>query len=168
MTFGKRLTPLLLVGAICSVLDQYTKWLARTQLVDGEVHTYLGDTFRLQLAHNYGAFLSLGASLPEFWRQAIWTVGVGGVLTALLIYALIGKSVTRGMLWAFALILAGGANNLYDRIAYGGYVIDFMNAGIGPVRTGIFNIADIAIMAGAFVALGGAFFESRGAKPAAI
>jgi signal peptidase II len=168
MTFSKRLGPLALVGVICTVLDQYTKWLARTQLADGEVHTFLGDTFRLQLAHNYGAFLSLGASLPEFWRQAIWTFGVGAVLAALLVYALVGKTVTRGMLWAFALILAGGANNLYDRIAYGGYVIDFMNAGIGPLRTGIFNIADLAIMGGAFVALFGAFLESRDAKQQAV
>jgi len=29
-----------------------------------------------------------------------------------------------------------------------GTVIDFLNIGIGPWRTGIFNIADVAIMAG--------------------
>jgi signal peptidase II len=29
-----------------------------------------------------------------------------------------------------------------------GTVIDFLNIGIGPVRTGIFNVADVAIMAG--------------------
>jgi signal peptidase II len=28
-------------------------------------------------------------------------------------------------------------------------VIDFMNLGVGPVRTGIFNVADVAIMLGA-------------------
>jgi signal peptidase II len=28
-------------------------------------------------------------------------------------------------------------------------VIDFMNVGVGPVRTGIFNVADTAIMPGA-------------------
>jgi signal peptidase II len=27
-------------------------------------------------------------------------------------------------------------------------VIDFMNLGIGPLRTGIFNVADMAIMLG--------------------
>jgi signal peptidase II len=27
-------------------------------------------------------------------------------------------------------------------------VIDFMNVGIGPLRTGIFNVADMAIMLG--------------------
>jgi signal peptidase II len=31
---------------------------------------------------------------------------------------------------------------------YGGRVVDFLNVGLGPVRTGIFNVADMAIMAG--------------------
>jgi signal peptidase II len=46
-----------------------------------------------------------------------------------------------------ALFLAGGVSNLIDRVAIGS-VIDFLSAGIGPVRTGIFNVADLAIMAG--------------------
>jgi signal peptidase II len=36
-------------------------------------------------------------------------------------------------------------SNLIDRIVYDGRVIDFLNIGIGPLRTGIFNIADMAI-----------------------
>jgi len=160
-----RIVVLLTVLLVCGASDQATKWLAQTYLQEGVVHTFLGDTARLQLAHNYGAFLSLGASLPEVWRQGIWTFGVGCVLLVLLAYALFGKDVSRGMLWAFALILAGGASNLYDRIAYGGYVIDFMNVGIGRLRTGVFNIADMAIMAGAFTALIGSFLEPRDAKP---
>ena len=47
-----------------------------------------------------------------------------------------------------ALFVAGGASNLLDRISYG-MVIDFMNVGVGPLRTGIFNVADVAIMLGA-------------------
>ena len=45
-------------------------------------------------------------------------------------------------------MLAGGIGNLIDRVFHGGLVIDFLNMGIGPVRTGIFNVADMAIMAG--------------------
>ena len=45
------------------------------------------------------------------------------------------------------MFLAGGLSNLVDRIAMGS-VIDFLNIGIGPIRTGIFNVADVAIMAG--------------------
>jgi signal peptidase II len=50
------------------------------------------------------------------------------------------------------MFLAGGISNLVDRIALG-RVIDFLNVGIGPFRTGIFNVADVAIMAGIAVLL---------------
>ena len=38
--------------------------------------------------------------------------------------------------------MAGALSNLIDRIAVGS-VIDFLNVGIGPLRTGIFNLADV-------------------------
>jgi signal peptidase II len=46
------------------------------------------------------------------------------------------------------LFVAGGLSNLIDRVAMG-TVIDFLNVGIGSFRTGIFNVADVAIMVGA-------------------
>jgi signal peptidase II len=46
------------------------------------------------------------------------------------------------------MICCGGLGNIIDRLIYGGYVRDFLNVGVGPVRTGIFNIADVALMAG--------------------
>ena len=42
---------------------------------------------------------------------------------------------------------AGGAANLINRLP-DGTVVDFINVGVGPVRTGIFNVADIAITLG--------------------
>jgi signal peptidase II len=148
-----------LLGIVCPAViasDQATKLIAMDRLQLGALHSYLGDTFRLQLAHNYGAFLSLGASLSEGLRHAVWSVGVGCVLAILALYALLAKEMNRPTLLALALILAGGLSNLYDRLAYGGYVIDFLNVGIGGLRTGIFNIADMGIMAGAILILVGA------------
>ena len=46
------------------------------------------------------------------------------------------------------LFLAGGISNFYDRATNNGAVVDFLNIGIGSVRTGIFNIADVALMLG--------------------
>jgi signal peptidase II len=54
---------------------------------------------------------------------------------------------------ACGLVLSGGFSNLYDRITNNGGVVDFMNMGIGGLRTGIFNVADMAIMAGVFLLL---------------
>ena len=40
---------------------------------------------------------------------------------------------------------------MIDRINHDGSVVDFINVGIGSLRTGIFNIADVAIMGGAIL-----------------
>jgi signal peptidase II len=50
-------------------------------------------------------------------------------------------------LFGVGLFAAGGASNWVDRVARGS-VVDFLNVGLGPLRTGIFNVADVAIMAG--------------------
>ncbi|HEY6642421.1 signal peptidase II [Povalibacter sp.] len=132
----------------CVGCDQFTKSMAKTYLPREEAWSYLGDTVRLQLAHNYGAFLSLGNSLSPGWRQALLSAGVGVVLLGLLVYLLGWKNVNPRNVVPLTLILAGGTGNLIDRIAYGGYVVDFVNLGIGSLRTGVFNVADVAIMTG--------------------
>jgi signal peptidase II len=70
------------------------------------------------------------------------------VLAALLAYLFISKPQNPIVGVSVALIVGGGVSNLIDRMRYGGYVVDFLNVGIGPVRTGIFNVADMAIMVG--------------------
>lgn len=52
--------------------------------------------------------------------------------------------------WAAILFISGGASNWLDR-ATRGSVVDFMNLGIGTLRTGIFNAADVSILTGAAV-----------------
>jgi signal peptidase II len=55
-----------------------------------------------------------------------------------------------------ALLFAGGVGNLIDRVTSGGSVVDFINLGIGLVRAGIFNVADVAITVGALILLSAA------------
>ena len=50
----------------------------------------------------------------------------------------------------FALIIGGGIGNLIDRIVHGS-VTDFFQIRLGFFRTGIFNIADIAVTNGVFI-----------------
>jgi signal peptidase II len=74
---------------------------------------------------------------------------VGLFLLGLVVYLLWDKRLTRLQLVAFALLAGGGISNFGDRLfRTQGRVIDFMNMGIGPVRTGVFNVADVAIMVG--------------------
>ena len=52
------------------------------------------------------------------------------------------------ILLAIALVIGGGLGNLIDRIVHDGRVVDFMQVGFPWLRTGVFNVADMAIMAG--------------------
>jgi signal peptidase II len=45
--------------------------------------------------------------------------------------------------------VGGGIGNLIDRALHQGAVVDFMNVGLGNLRTGIFNVADVALTGGA-------------------
>lgn len=55
-----------------------------------------------------------------------------------------------------ALICSGGVGNLIDRLTRDGYVTHFLNVGVGPLRTGIFNIADFVLLVGlAIIVLSG-------------
>lgn len=133
----------------CVGCDQATKAVAKEYLHRNETLSFAHDTFRLQYAENKGAFLSLGASLPDKARELIFTVGIGAVVIGLLGYILFAPTLSHAAIISLSLITGGGLSNLIDRIAYGGYVVDFLNIGLGDLRTGIFNIADVAIMVGA-------------------
>jgi len=126
--------------------DRVTKHAAATLLADTQERSFLGDTVRLSYAENTGGFLSLGADLPVERRVIVFTI-VTGLLLVSLAAAAVQRRWEGARLLGAALIVSGGASNWIDRVAVGS-VVDFMNVGIGPVRTGIFNVADVAIMAG--------------------
>lgn len=136
------------VVAIGVLVDQLTKIWAVATLPTEVPWRYLGDMIRLQYAKNTGAFLSLGAGLSEGARFWVFVVGVGGLIVAMAVYLFRSDALTRLEVWAFALAIGGGVGNLIDRIGFG-YVRDFMNVGIGSLRTGIFNVADMSISAAA-------------------
>jgi signal peptidase II len=148
MTTSRRLALIALVLFCCIGFDQATKALAEHSLPRDQPWSYLGDTLRLQVAYNYGAFLSLGDSLPPQLRQGLLSIGVACVLLGILVYLLRSQKVDQRTVLALSLVVAGGVSNLIDRLRFDGYVVDFLNVGIGPVRTGIFNVADMAIMLG--------------------
>jgi signal peptidase II len=95
--------------------------------------------------------LSIGANLPIQWRVVLFVIFVGVVLTAVAVYIIKADDLSSAQLVGLLLFAAGGMGNLIDRLINHGAGIDFMNIGIGSVRTGIFNFADIFIMAGASI-----------------
>jgi signal peptidase II len=121
--------------------------MATTTLAGQPTHSYLADAVRLGYVENTGGFLSLGANLPPGIRSIVFTGFTGLMLFALTVVA-IQRSWRGWSAVGVALLVAGGASNWIDRLLRGS-VVDFLNVGIGPVRTGVFNVADIAIMLGA-------------------
>ena len=131
--------------------DHATKAAATALLEPDSVVSVVGGAVRLELAHNPGAMLSLGADLPVGLRSLVLLVLVPlGILAAVLLTFRSGSFRTLP-LFAAALLAGGGLSNWLDRVVHDGIVIDFVSLGIGPVRTGIFNVADVAVVAGALL-----------------
>ena len=63
-------------------------------------------------------------------------------------WAVLSARLSGSLRIAIAAIGAGGASNLIDRIRFDGAVTDFLNLGVGSLRTGIFNVADVILMFG--------------------
>lgn len=151
------------------VLDRLAKWVALEKLRHAPAISLWHDLVRFEYAENPGAFLSLGASLPEGARFLIMVVLVSIALAATLIYTFVSEDLARPRLVALSLMTGGGIGNLIDRVARGGHVIDFVSMGIGSLRTGIFNVADLGITTGVLLfVLGPMFRPRRGDAPEAI
>ncbi len=152
---------LVLLAAIVGVAgcDSISKHVAAEALAGQPTQSLLFDVIRLGYTENQGSFLGLGAELPASVRFAVFTVGVGILLVSLIAYA-VRRGRSSADLLGFGMIFSGGASNWVDRLS-DGRVVDFLNVGIGPIRTGIFNIADMAILAGVVVLLCGEYWNGR-------
>jgi signal peptidase II len=159
---GVRLILLIAIAATIGC-DRVTKHVAAITLSEAPSRSFLAGTFRLEYTENEGAFLGLGADWPPAIRTVVFGVGNGLLLIGLTVLAIRARW-PRWALVGVALFVAGGASNLVDRIAYG-TVIDFMNVGIGSLRTGIFNVADMAIMLGAGILVLEGYRSNRHALP---
>ena len=147
------LSSLLFIGC-----DRITKNIAKDHLMFHAPISYLHNTVVLEYVENTGAALSLGDQLSKplsFWLLSILPLIF---LIALFVYAIVKiRELGKLKLFAFSLIFAGGLGNIIDRLLFDRHVTDFMNVGIGSLRTGIFNVADMCVTAGVIVLLFSAY-----------
>ncbi len=134
----------------CFGCDQASKRAAVSLLPEGHRVSLLGDVVRLELVRNPGAFLGLGSGLSQRTRALLFVWGTGVLVVAALAVAL-RRRISSAAAFGAALVAGGGLGNLWDRATDAGLVTDFLNLGLGPLRTGIFNAADVAIVAGVAV-----------------
>ncbi len=137
---------LCLLLAMTAGCDRVTKHYAMMNLAGMPDQSYLGDTIRLDYHENAGGFLSAGATWRAETRTVVFQLANGAFLLGTLLLA-IRHQWSRLAATGLILFVAGGLSNLIDRLAMGS-VIDFLTVGIGSFRTGIFNVADVAILTG--------------------
>jgi len=154
-TGGRARWPIFLgLAALVFVADQLTKaWLV-SFLAPGQRVEVVGDYVRLVHSQNSGALFGL------FRDQAI-------------VFAVISVGVVGGIIWfhhssgrntllslALGLLLGGALGNMADRFRIG-YVVDFVDIGIGSFRWYTFNVADSAISGAILLLLVSAFLPER-------
>jgi len=155
-----RILVFLLVAGSCFGCDRIIKIAAKGALQGMAPQTYLGGTVVLQYEENHGAMLSIGSGLPEHVRFWLFTVGISVILAVIALVILL-RSRSIAEIASGSLAIGGGLGNLVDRVTSDGAVIDFVSIGIGPVRTAVFNFADVAILGGVAIYL--IFLFRRGA-----
>jgi len=132
--------------ALTIALDQGAKALVRRTLMNS--YPIRAGILTLLHTENAGAFLSLGADLPPKVRHLIFDglVSIGLLAAAFVLFT--GHMQPGPDDVAIAFIIGGGVGNLIDRFRLGGRVTDFIYLAAGPVHTGVFNVADMAITGG--------------------
>jgi len=126
------------LAAVVVVLDQVTKAWLTSFLAPGESVDVIGDLVRLVHGQNNGGLFGLfrGQALPF----ALVSLVVVGLIVAY--HARSGRSTYLSI--TLGLLLGGALGNLIDRLRLG-YVVDFVDAGLGDLRWYTFNVADAAI-----------------------
>lgn len=143
------------LAATVVVVDQLTKALLISLLpAEGQRLSVVDDLVRLVHSRNSGALFGL------FQDQALLfgVVSVGVVALIVWYHGTLGRNLL--MTVALGLLLGGALGNMLDRLRLG-YVLDFVDVGIGDLRFYTFNAADSAISCAILLLLLSAVLPSR-------
>lgn len=147
------------IAVIVLALDQLTKaWLV-SRLSPGQSLEVVGDWLRLVHGQNTGALFGLFRDSAAGF--AVVSVAVVG---AILWYESRAGGTSYVSL-TLGLLFGGALGNLADRIRLG-YVVDFVDAGIGSLRFWTFNVADASISLAIVLLLAASVWPAlTGARP---
>jgi signal peptidase II len=127
--------------------DQFSKKMVRAQVGPMEYIEVLDEYLILTNVGNNGAMLGFGKDFSPALKIALLQVLPMLVLLAMLLRILGNDQLGTFTIMAFACVIGGGMGNLVDRI-FQGYVTDFFQIRLGPIKTGIFNLADVSVTLG--------------------
>ena len=127
--------------ALLIAVDQIIKHWAITQLLPVWRIPVIPDFFYLTYVRNTGAAFGILQN-----QRVLLSVLVILIIAAGLYFILSGYVKERFIIWTGAIILAGGAGNLIDRITRG-YVIDYLDFSV-LFNFPVFNFADCCVVVG--------------------
>lgn len=126
------------LAALVLVGDQLTKAWILANVDPARPIEVVGDLLRLVLSRNTGALFGLFRDNATLFGL----VSIGVIAALVWYHARSPRSIVLST--ALGLLLGGALGNLVDRLRLG-YVVDFVDAGIGGLRFYTFNVADAAI-----------------------
>lgn len=141
-----------LVLAVNVGCDRISKRMVRESVDFHEQINIIPDFITLTKVENTGAFLSLGDALPPMAKLVLLVALPLLMLMFAFLYLFANKDLSIPKAVAMACIVGGGAGNIYDRVIHGS-VTDFLHIDFRIFETGVFNLADVSIMAGAAIIL---------------
>jgi signal peptidase II len=129
----------LALAATVFVVDQLTKAVLVSLLpAEGQRLSVVDDLIRVVNSHNSGALFGL-------FKDSAVLFGLVSLGVVALIAWYHGSSGRNTLLSiALGLLLGGALGNMLDRLRLG-YVVDFVDIGIGDLRWYTFNVSDAAI-----------------------
>ena len=138
-TVARRRWPLFLaLAATVVVADQIAKALVTGSLAPGQSVDVVGDLVRIVFGQNSGALFGL------FKDNALMFGVVSLVVVGLIVVYHARSAASLYLTITLGLLLGGAIGNMIDRLRLG-YVVDFVDVGIGTTRFYTFNVADSAI-----------------------
>ncbi len=140
--------------------DRATKYLVEQGMPEGSRRELLPGFAALVHAQNTGIAFSLFSESASHWVSLLLILSSSAVIAVLVWLLLSGRAPGVFFQAALALIAGGAAGNLLDRLLHGG-VTDFMELRAGSFVWPAFNLADSAIVVGAFLALWELLRDSR-------
>ena len=149
----KRNISISIIIALSIFLDQISKILIRNNVEQYSDIKLIGEYFILTNVENSGAFLGMGSGFSPIMKSVFLIILPIIVLISIIVYVYRDKEIDKISLIGFSIIIGGGIGNIFDRIIYGS-VTDFLFIDLGGIfKTGIFNIADLAVTTGMFLIL---------------
>jgi signal peptidase II len=155
---GSPLRLALVLAAVVLALDQASKWVILTQVMDPPRVIEVTGFFNLVLTYNTGVSFGLFGGAAAAWKP--WALGgLALAVSAGLLYWL-ARQPERLLSLAVGLIVGGALGNALDRAHQPG-VVDFLDFYLAGWHWPAFNLADSSIFLGVAILIFDGLFRER-------